>query len=451
MSQPSSPPARDHLFISYATENEDFALWLARKLTAAGYRVWCDRFCLLGGESYPRDIDLAIKLRTFRFLALLSRHSVHKDNPRKERTIALNVGRERKEDFVIPLNIDGLKPTELDWMHSDITFIAFHHGWAEGLRQLLKKLDSVSAPRTLPDGERMLAEWANAQEVVRPVPERLWSNVLSFTHIPELVLRVTSTTPITPWLVDWPHYRENDNAVWVFELPETFPTADVHIERISWRTHRSATVRPWNVVTNLLRRYLHVLCTRRGLRFGGTGGRDPYFPTEITDNGYIPYTMPSGRKSRIRVTSVRNVRHLTGEAEQMRYHLRLFLRPTVYLFDTPCVLIRVGLLLTDAKGQPLPPAVAFRRERKMRTGWRNNAWLSRILASVEWLRAGEDAIWLGLTEGCRIELAPAVATYTVPVGYDEQRLGAAEDEDEEADEAELLDDGVTPGEGDDDV
>src|SRR5438093_12082818 len=44
---------RDHLFISYATEDWPLAEWLTRRLTAEGYRVWCDRFKLLGGESYP--------------------------------------------------------------------------------------------------------------------------------------------------------------------------------------------------------------------------------------------------------------------------------------------------------------------------------------------------------------------------------------------------------------
>src|SRR5713226_3217000 len=97
---------RAHLFISYAREDWPFVEWLALRLTAEGYKVWCDRFKLLGGESYPRDIDRAIKERTFRLLALLSRSSLNKPNPLKERTLALNLARERREDFLIPLNVD---------------------------------------------------------------------------------------------------------------------------------------------------------------------------------------------------------------------------------------------------------------------------------------------------------------------------------------------------------
>src|ERR1051325_8753309 len=93
------PNARTHLFISYAIEDQALARWLTLKLTAEGYLVWCDQFKLLGGESYPKDIDHALKEQTFRVLALLSRSSLHKPNPRKERTLALNIARERNCEF----------------------------------------------------------------------------------------------------------------------------------------------------------------------------------------------------------------------------------------------------------------------------------------------------------------------------------------------------------------
>ena len=134
---------QDHIFISYASEDGALEEWLALKLTAEGYKVWCDRTHLLGGESYPTDIDFALKHQTFRVLALLSRSSLQKPNPIKERTLSLNIGKERKIDFLIPLNIDGLSPTELDWMTSDLTFIPFRGGWAQGFAKLLKKLEAV--------------------------------------------------------------------------------------------------------------------------------------------------------------------------------------------------------------------------------------------------------------------------------------------------------------------
>ena len=81
MAQGGQSQAPEHLLINYATEDWALAEWLTRKLTAEGYRVWCDRFKLLGGESYPKEIDDAIKNRTFRMLSLLSRASLTKPNP----------------------------------------------------------------------------------------------------------------------------------------------------------------------------------------------------------------------------------------------------------------------------------------------------------------------------------------------------------------------------------
>jgi TIR domain len=112
-------PERDHVFISYAGEDGLFVDWLCHKLVSEGYRVWCDRLKLLGGESYPTDIDRAIKDQTFSPLADLSKSTFQKPNPVKDRALALNLGRERGEDFLISLNLDGLTPTELDWMQSD--------------------------------------------------------------------------------------------------------------------------------------------------------------------------------------------------------------------------------------------------------------------------------------------------------------------------------------------
>ncbi len=82
---------RKLLFISYAYEDQVFAKWLARKLAFYGYGVWIDQIEILGGESWVKEVDIAIKDRSFRVLGLLSAASIGKDNPRKERTLALQL------------------------------------------------------------------------------------------------------------------------------------------------------------------------------------------------------------------------------------------------------------------------------------------------------------------------------------------------------------------------
>jgi hypothetical protein len=87
----TEPDLRRLLFISYAYEDQVFAKWLARKLAFYGYGVWIDQIEILGGESWVKEVDIAIKERAFRILGLLSHASITKENPRKERTLALRL------------------------------------------------------------------------------------------------------------------------------------------------------------------------------------------------------------------------------------------------------------------------------------------------------------------------------------------------------------------------
>src|SRR3989441_2323596 len=267
----SMPPGgvnqvREHLLINYATEDWALADWLTRKLTAEGYRVWCDRFKLLGGESYPKEIDDAIKNRTFRMLSLLSRASLTKANPLKERTLGLNIARERSIDFVIPLNVDGLSPTQLDWMTSDLTFIPFNRSWADGLARLLKKLAQIQTPRKMRQGRESVALWATAQENVVEKQERIWSNILPITHVPDFVIQYAVDEEDLKLLKSTWSFYQTENEVWAFG-PPTDSTANItEVGRISWRDHEKIIhAKAVDVISHLLSRALFLHCLKKGM------------------------------------------------------------------------------------------------------------------------------------------------------------------------------------------
>ena len=180
---------RDHLFISYAIEDSALAEWLTLKLTNEGYLVWCDKIQLFGGESYPRDIDIAIRKKTYRFIALLSKYSINKPNPRRERTLAFKLGDERKEDFLIPINVDGMKSTELDWMTIDRTYISFYNNWREGLQQLLNKLSLVNTPKFLINGKNNVAAYFLERSFIKHEKETLCTNCLNIIQIPKRIMK----------------------------------------------------------------------------------------------------------------------------------------------------------------------------------------------------------------------------------------------------------------------
>ena len=177
---------RDHIFVSYAWEDVAFVEWLVYKLTSLGYKVWCDRIKIFGGDPFPKDIDEAIKNRTHRFLAVMSKYSVEKPNPSKERTLAHSISKERGTNFIIPLNL-GLKPTELDWMTSDLSYVDFSSNWAEGLAQLLKALEKSDTPCTFEEGKDLIENSLISTEIIKTEPEKIYSNFLKIKKIPDAI------------------------------------------------------------------------------------------------------------------------------------------------------------------------------------------------------------------------------------------------------------------------
>ena len=257
----------EHLFISYATEDGVLAEWLTLRLTVEGYKLWCDRVKLLGGESYPRDIDNAIKTQAFRMIALLSKHSLAKANPRKERTLGHLISRQRNIDFIIPLLIDDTRPDELDWMSSDITFIPFRDNWAQGLAQLVKNLQSIGTPRTLLNGIQLASYWANQQTSLVETQERLWSNLFEIKEMPSSLYKITFPEGFEPPAGSWVHYKQSNHTYWSFELPEwDAVNPSPIVNSVEWNDgSRSAhSIAPIDVAASIVKEHLRKVFLSKG-------------------------------------------------------------------------------------------------------------------------------------------------------------------------------------------
>lgn len=439
---------RDHLFISYAWEDGALAEWLTLKLTALGYRVWCDRIKLLGGESYPRDIDEAIKTRTFRVLALLSRHSIHKPNPLKERTLALNLARERREDFLIPLNVDGLPPTALDWMLSDLSYIPFT-SWSDGLCALLKKLDALGAPRANPDGAAAVRSWLDVGLDVVQRPERLWTNLIVI-RVPEVVRRITLRVEGGgQWPAGLPRYQQNERVLWSFAEPSSMRFTNV--EQVLWSGDRRRTdgIAIGEIVARVVQEHLDAHCRSKGLKRASNG--DWYFPTGLMPSDVLRFTTYTRRPTRTKVVGERKFWN-GPRPERCRYHLSFTLRPRLFGFGQPTVLLRPRVVLTELSGEQMDTTKLVRRRKALCKSWFNHQWLSRVLAVSSFLGAtGTEAVKLTpewcpeltldhqpLTVESPVSLVGEIAVQEVDAVEDEPDViedGTAADEEEAEDTA----------------
>ncbi len=424
---------RDHLFINYATEDEALAKWLALRLTVEGYRVWISCFKLLGGEPYPKEIDTAIKDRTFRFLALLSRRSLNKPNPRKERTLALKLGEQRGEDdFVIPLNVDGLSPTELGWMTTELTFIPFNSSWAAGLKQLLKKLDLLGAPRLVPNGGAIAASKYLPDNVVLETSETLYSNVSPFVAVPERLYGFDLSRPLSP--------PEKDElaARWAFYLVEgpsislTAPATFLAFEQPPAPLPPNLSLKPagvslwqelpkvfglssWQVAKPLLRKTVLLTCAGLGLR-PAEDGTFLYFPSGLVPRNKLKYRGYSGRSLPVATVGERTFR---GK-DKFRHHLG-FTFDVLRLPEGPVAAkFRIRLRLTDLDGKLLDYASALPRRKSITRTWYNYHFLSRELAILQFLAGGKESIVAGGTQRVLLQATPI--TLTAPRSIDEAVL-----------------------------
>jgi len=418
-------PERDHLFISYAWEDAALADWLVRRLTVLGYRVWCDRFKLLGGERWPRDIDKAIKTRTFRMIALLSRFSITKENPSKERQLALALSKERKEDFLIPLNVDGMKPTELGWELSDVTWVPFTN-WAAGLDQLATLLIQIGAPQSLGDRGPSAAIGTYAVgNFMTPEEEPVWSNCYEVTEMPQTLLEYAASREL--FRIEQYHLAEHWPCYWasnrrflsfcepgeIANLPFTLSVVQSH----ATNTPTTLGIPTTDILTNLVKLGMFQHARRRGLTL--TRDRTAYFPSGLLPKDKLSFRSYSGRHTTIAAVGERKF-----GSGRMRYNLGATFYSKLSLLPTPIIQVRTRLHITDPANPRLSGAAINARRKSVAKSWWNHEWISRQLAIVHFLADGGESIVISDAPERRLAVSATPLSGSVSPGIDDAKLAA---------------------------
>jgi hypothetical protein len=381
---------RKLLFISYAYEDQVFAKWLARKLAFYGYGVWIDQIHILGGESWVKEVDVAIKERSFRVLGLLSKASIDKENPRKERTLALQLAKQRKtDDFLITLNLDGVQP---DWTLSDISWISFHESWADGLRRLLKKLESLHSPR-IHEGNRAIAKESleRGASLLAHKAEPLTTNLLPFTIVPEsLLIYDTSELSAGEELTCrdlWPHYRlETGWAAAFLPPPVPFSKAVKQIhEDWLWRSistiHNSPT---HNIISHLLNRSVHSWLLQAGCTFA-TDYKAYYLPAPFRGESIYRFKDTNGKQTYIRVAGNTRLYRPNSAPEEIIHHPSIRFNIRKMDWGDYVIRLRPGVVLFDGARMPITGTKIGPRTKKVTRAYFNEKWRKRLLAFTQLL------------------------------------------------------------------
>lgn len=188
---------RNIIFISHATpEDNDFSIWLASRLKLLGYNVWVDKNELLGGEKSWEEIDQVIRCKATKFLLIYSKNicikgqmGKLKDGIYKEYSLAENISKQDVlKDFIILLNIDN--STFSLFIGADrLTQIPVHKNWADGLKQLIKKLEKDKVEKSDKNTDLGFAHWYENKYTIKndiiQKNELYYSNWWPIQNLPE--------------------------------------------------------------------------------------------------------------------------------------------------------------------------------------------------------------------------------------------------------------------------
>lgn len=417
-------------------------MWLARKLAAEGYLVWCDRLKLLGGQNWQSEINTAITDQSFLMLGLMSKVSVVRDNPRGEWTLGLAVAKELGRDFLIPLRVDDFDYKQLGFIHINRQYIDFSRSWASGFRDLLKTLEALNAPKPRTDGRLVSARSFMAEGLVSPQPETLISNFVRFARTPECVFQFYSSRRLED--------REYEalKTAWAFRAlkkgtflaisspPEGSPSVFSSTpSKLSWeQVQRIYQIDSTSFFSEMLRKGACALLIGRGFRLD-EDGRSLYLDPDEFEGGWLRYQRFDGSKGRMKVAGTRSFRTGRDQRQILHYNLGFRIAVECDAIQGWVLIPKLFLRLRNEHGECLTDKHAMARRKKITRDWWNGKQLSThfaFLAAIQMSQASADKA--GFDPG--IALDPSPVLFTASKSIDELRIGGHADEVEVEGEAE---------------
>ena len=322
---------------------------------------------------------------------------MNKPNPQGEWLKGIAIGKKLGiDDFVIPLNTEGLRPDEIAWNLQPINYIAFSPSWADGLASLLKKLQSVAAPRVLNDGPRVAVESIIASSAIRDEPEELLSNCFEVIQTPRYIRKYEVETDLSigerrALRTEWACRDVSPNRVLAFDEPPSIVNMHhsfQYVDQVSWHDTRLLDgIDMRDLVVSLIHKCLHRLLEAKGMAYCDVR-KQWYLPRGLLEDNRVVFTFPGGKISWFRGVGERTYPTTVGR-EVYRYHLSPSFTVLHDQSDPFVLLLRNRVYLTDAKGIPLEGRKIVSRRKNLCKTWFNYQWCARTLGIAQ-LLADED-------------------------------------------------------------
>jgi hypothetical protein len=439
---------RTVVFVSKATPGDDeFVLWLAPKLEAAGYTVFADILSLEAGDRWRGIVTSTLQTSSVKMLLCCSNETLAAPGVLEEIDIATDLSKELNDPrFILPLRI---RPYKKIFGIAGLQYTDFVRGWAEGLEKLLASLKRQKVPCNAEAGviNPTWEIYRRRQAItLKNEPERLTSNWLRILEVPDFINFFEPTGaidrdalahacpdspfPITPMqtgLVTFLSEHELNEIlsnIGRFKLGYAVSVASFVSEGIEAAGIRRKDA--WNVVHSMLRHAWNQFCRTRGLleyRYAKADGF--HIDNRLTALGQ---RIPWGRQGERRSSMLRNV------AKGNVWQFGISASPAFWPFPHFKLKSRVlfAPVLGDDAGDPFDDSKKQHRlRRSICKGWRNKQWHGRLRAFVELVSGEQSSITLALGPASFVRVEAAPLLFSSPVSTILPNLLAEDDEEED--------------------
>jgi hypothetical protein len=423
---------RQTVFISKATpEDDEFVLWLAPRLEAAGYTVFADILTLEAGDRWRKVVTQTLREQSVKMLLCCKDSTLEKDGVQEEIGIALDVAKAIQDPrFIIPLRLEPYKKL---FGIGEIQYINFVGSWSSGLRDLLDTMERQVVPRST-DKIAINPNWENYKKrlaiKIEESPEILTTSWLRIAQVPETIryyhppgavdqvlMQKCCNTCLFPAEV---YHR----GFFSFALPDEVNRDFAHVARFVVKSEHnlmelleSGSESPdikanvaANLVLSMLRRSWERFCRNKGLyeyRYSNQSGF--HVSKEQVPLGK---RLPWGERALRRSAMLRNA------AGGKVWEYGVTATPLIKPF--PHFKFKARILFSEQSGKEAGAVIqdAGKQHQHRRTickGWRNKAWHGRFMAFLELLSGSSLSIDLPLADSSSLILAPHPILATAPV------------------------------------
>lgn len=424
---------RDLVFISKGTpDDDDFALWLAPRLEAAGYTVFADILCLKYGDRWRKVLTDTLYDRASKMLLCCKSSTLAKEGVLEEIEIAGRLSRELSDPrFMIPMRLE--RNFRAPFGTAGIQYLDFVSSWADGLENLLLHLEEEGVHR--PASTQVNPEWENYRTrrsiSIRAEPEPLVSNWLRISSIPDTIKYYVPSGAISIGAVTarckeaaYPmHYHNRGiltfatfdevsdifSDVAVLELKCEVNTLEFEQDGIS--EIGLASYDAHNILMSMLREAWNAFCREKKLIEYSYSAHSGFHAG--AEQVAIGKRVPWGRQGDRRSAMLRNV------AKGKVWNFGATAIP--YFWPYPHFRFKTRVLFAELIGEKTAGDIIdnvdqqFRLRRSVCKGWRNKQWYGRLLAYLEILAGDSAFITLNLSPTEYVKIVAEPLTFTSPV------------------------------------